>query len=173
MSHYNVNSSVSKTLIQHLIRFVAESRDLDSDTANLLKSILAAVISPELVPPEGSGLPQSTEAVVGPYALQDFHLYYTARYGFRPSKVAYLAWCAWNDAGRGTWPANIPPSARTAYDLDEIKKWLRVFLQRFFATSQFKRSAMPNGPKISSGGSLFASRRLARSLGQLCEGMAG
>lgn len=154
MSHYNVNSSVSKTLIQHLIRFVADSGDVNSDTANLLKSILDAVISPELVPPEDSGLPQSTEAVIGPYALQDFHLYYTARYGFRPSKVAYLACCAWNDAAQGSWPTNIPPSAHTAYDLHEINKWLRVFLHRFFATSQFKRSAMPNGPKISSGGSL-------------------
>jgi NAD+ synthase (glutamine-hydrolysing) len=154
MSHYNVNSSVAKTLIQHLIRFVADSGDVNSDTANLLKSILAAVISPELVPPKDGGLPQSTEAVIGPYALQDFHLYYTTRYGFRPSKVAYLACCAWNDAAQGSWPMNIPPSAHTAYDLHEIKKWLRVFLHRFFATSQFKRSAMPNGPKISSGGSL-------------------
>jgi NAD+ synthase (glutamine-hydrolysing) len=110
-SHSNVNSSVSKTLIQHLIRFVADSGDVNSDTANLLKSILAAVISLELVPPEDGGSPQSTGAVIGPYALQDFHLYYTARYGFRPSKVAYLACCAWNDAARGSWPTNIPPTA--------------------------------------------------------------
>ena len=154
MSHYNVNSSVPKTLVQHLIRFVAESNEVEATTANLLKNILAAVISPELVPPGKEGAIQSTEAIIGPYALQDFHLYYVARYGFRPSKIAYLAWCAWGDVHKGTWPPNIPQSAYLSYELATIKKWLRVFLQRFFATSQFKRSAMPNGPKISSGGSL-------------------
>jgi len=154
MSHYNVNASVSKTLIQHLIRFVAASGDVDDATAKLLHAILATEISPELVPADASGAIQSTEAIVGPYALQDFNLYYTVRYGFSPSKVAYLAHHAWSDAGVGDWPENTPPAARRAYDLPEIRKWLEVFLVRFFAFSQFKRSALPNGPKISSGGSL-------------------
>jgi NAD+ synthase (glutamine-hydrolysing) len=154
MSHYNVNASVPKTLIQHLIRFVAASGDVDAATADLLHAILATEISPELVPADATGAIQSTEAIVGPYALQDFNLYYTVRYGFPPSKVAYLAEHAWADAGAGEWPRNTPEAARRAYDLPEIRKWLRVFLTRFFAFSQFKRSAVPNGPKISSGGSL-------------------
>jgi NAD+ synthase (glutamine-hydrolysing) len=154
MSHYNVNASVPKTLIQHLIRFVAASGDVDEATAKLLHAILATEISPELVPADAAGAIQSTEAIVGPYALQDFNLYYTLRYGFAPSKVAYLAEHAWADAAAGAWPANTPDAARRAYDLPEIRKWLTVFLNRFFAFSQFKRSAVPNGPKISSGGSL-------------------
>ncbi|PVE23017.1 NAD(+) synthase [Microvirga sp. KLBC 81] len=153
MSHYNVNASVSKTLIQHLIRFVAASGDVDQATADILHAILATEISPELVPQESSGQIQSTEAMIGPYALQDFNLYYLTRYGFKPSKIAYLSWHAWKDAASGTWPPNIPASAHRSYELPEIKRWLRVFLSRFF-TSQFKRTAMPNGPKISSGGSL-------------------
>ncbi|WP_262028118.1 NAD(+) synthase [Microvirga sp. Mcv34] len=153
MSHYNVNASVAKTLIQHLIRFVAGSGDVTAETAEILHAILATEISPELVPQDASGQIQSTEAMIGPYALQDFNLYYLTRYGFRPSKIAYLSWHAWKDQEAGTWPPNIPDMSRRAYDLGEIKKWLRVFLSRFF-TSQFKRTAMPNGPKISSGGSL-------------------
>jgi NAD+ synthase (glutamine-hydrolysing) len=123
-------------------------------TATLLHKIFATEISPELVPADATGAIQSTEAIVGPYALQDFNLYYTVRYGFAPSKVAFLAEHAWGDAAAGDWPANIPDAAHRAYDLAEIKRWLRVFLPRFFGFSQFKRSAMPNGPKISSGGSL-------------------
>ncbi|HTV90419.1 MAG TPA: NAD(+) synthase [Stellaceae bacterium] len=154
MSHYNPNASVAKTLIQHLIRFVAASGEVTAETAHVLLDILATEISPELVPAGADGLIQSTESIVGPYALQDFNLFYTTRYGFRPSKIAYLAWHAWHDAAQGSWPANIPDSARRAYSLGEIKSWLRVFLRRFFELSQFKRSALPNGPKISSGGSL-------------------
>jgi NAD+ synthase (glutamine-hydrolysing) len=154
MSHYNPNASVSKTLIQHLIRFVASSGDVDADTAGVLEDILATEISPELVPAGADGAIQSTESIVGPYALQDFTLYYVTRHGFAPSKIAYLAWNAWHDAERGGWPANLPAAARRAYDLGEIKRWMRVFLTRFFQQSQFKRSALPNGPKISSGGSL-------------------
>jgi NAD+ synthase (glutamine-hydrolysing) len=154
MSHYNPNGSVAKTLIQHLIRFVAASGELSEKTARILYDILATEISPELVPPGADGAIQSTESIVGPYALQDFNLYYATRHGFRPSKIAYLSWNAWHDAGRGTWPANTPDAARRAYALTEIKQWLRVFLYRFFQLSQFKRSAVPNGPKISSGGSL-------------------
>ncbi|HEU6443079.1 MAG TPA: NAD(+) synthase, partial [Microvirga sp.] len=153
MSHYNVNASVSKTLIQHLIRFVAASGDVDKATAEILHAILATEISPELVPQDASGQLQSTEAIIGPYALQNFNLYYLTRFGYRPSKIAYLSWHAWRDAEAGTWPPNLPADAHRSYDLGEIKRWLRVFLSRFF-TSQFKRTAMPNGPKISSGGSL-------------------
>src|SRR5579871_4177279 len=154
MSHYNPNASVAKTLIQHLIRFVAASGELGPQTAPILYDILATEISPELVPPGADGAIQSTESVVGPYALQDFNLYYTTRYGFRPSKIAYLSWHAWSEVERGRWPVNTPESAKRAYTLAEIKHWLRVFLLRFFQLSQFKRSALPNGPKISSGGSL-------------------
>jgi NAD+ synthase (glutamine-hydrolysing) len=145
---------VPKTLIQHLIRFVAASGEVTDETAALLTAILDTEISPELVPADDKGAIQSTEAIVGPYALQDFNLYYTTRYGFAPSKVAYLAEHAWADAAAGAWPRNIPDATRRAYDLPEIRHWLEVFLKRFFAFSQFKRSAMPNGPKISSGGSL-------------------
>jgi NAD+ synthase (glutamine-hydrolysing) len=154
MSHYNPNASVAKTLIQHLIRFVAASGDVSKETAQILYDILATEISPELVPAGADGVIQSTESVVGPYALQDFNLFYATRFGFRPSKIAYLAWNAWNDARRGHWPENIPEAAKRAYSLSEIKQWLRVFVYRFFQLSQFKRSALPNGPKISSGGSL-------------------
>jgi NAD+ synthase (glutamine-hydrolysing) len=154
MSHYNPNASVSKTLIQHLIRFVAGSGDVDEETARVLYDILATEISPELVPPGADGIIQSTESIVGPYALQDFNLFYATRFGFRPSKIAYLSWNAWSDPERGRWPPNIPDAVKRAYDLSEIKQWLRVFLHRFFELSQFKRSALPNGPKISSGGSL-------------------
>ncbi len=153
MSHYNVNASVAKTLIQHLIRFVAGSGDVDEATAHVLHAILETEISPELVP-ASAGAIQSTEQVIGPYALQDFSLYYVTRYGFRPSKIAFLAHHAWGDVERGSWPPNIPAAKRRAYPLSEIKHWLEVFLFRFFALSQFKRSALPNGPKISSGGSL-------------------
>ena len=150
MSHYNPNSGVPKTLIQHLIRFVAVSGDVDAATSDLLEDILATEISPELVPGEEV---QATESFVGPYALQDFNLYYLTRYGMAPSKIAFLAWTAWHDETTGAWPPGIPDTARRAYDLPEIKRWLELFLNRFFA-NQFKRSAMPNGPKISSGGAL-------------------
>jgi NAD+ synthase (glutamine-hydrolysing) len=150
MSHYNVNGGVSKTLIQYLIRYVAGSGELDGPTSDLLRDIVGAEISPELVPGEAA---QSTEAAVGPYALQDFNLYQLTRYGFRPSKIAYLSWNAWHDASKGAWPPGLTDDAKRAYDMAEIKHWLEVFIRRFFA-NQFKRSALPNGPKISSGGSL-------------------
>lgn len=153
MSHYNVNASVSKTLIQHLIRFVAGSGDVDGETAGILLSILATEISPELVPATEGQAIQSTQQIVGPYALQDFTLFYLTRYGFRPSKIAFLAHHAWGDAERGAWPVDMPEAEKRAYALSEIKHWLKVFLSRFFV-SQFKRSTLPNGPKISSGGAL-------------------
>jgi NAD+ synthase (glutamine-hydrolysing) len=152
MSHYNPNGSVSKTLIQHLIRFVAASGDVDKDTAAILLDILSTEISPELIPGD-NGAVQATESFVGPYALQDFNLFYLTRLGYRPSKIAFLAWNAWHDAKKGAWPANVPETAQRAYSMEEIHRWLELFLRRFFG-NQFKRSALPNGPKISSGGSL-------------------
>lgn len=157
MSHYNVNTSVPKTLIQHLIRWVIETRQFDEETSAVLQSIVDTEISPELVPggdKEGEGPAQSTQQVIGPYELQDFHTYYVTRFGFRPSKVAFLALHAWGDRNRGSWPELLPDEKRNEYDLAAIKKWLGVFLYRFFKISQFKRSAVPNGPKVGSGGSL-------------------
>lgn len=154
MSHYNVNAGVPKTLIQHLIRWVIASQQFADEVATTLSAILAAEISPELVPAENGEKPQSTEAAIGPYELQDFNLFYTLRYGFRPSKIAYMALQAWKDLSAGEWPPGFPADRRRAYGVGEIRHWLEIFLQRFFAFSQFKRSAMPNGPKVSAGGSL-------------------
>jgi NAD+ synthase (glutamine-hydrolysing) len=155
MSHYNVNASVPKTLIQHLLRWAIETKQFDDATGAVLQSIVDTEISPELVPgKEGDDPAQSSEATVGPYPLQDFHLYYISRFGYRPSKVAFLALHAWGDKARGRWPDSVPPAKRVEFDLPTIKKWLTVFLTRFFAFSQFKRTAMPNGPKVGSGGSL-------------------
>jgi len=154
MAHYNVNSGVPKTLIQHLIRWVIASSQFGEDVNKTLGSILAAEISPELVPVQVGEKPQSTEAAIGPYELQDFNLFYTLRLGFRPSKIAFLAWQAWQDVTKGDWPPAFPQDRRRAYTLAEIRRWLEVFVRRFFAFSQFKRSAMPNGPKVSAGGSL-------------------
>jgi NAD+ synthase (glutamine-hydrolysing) len=154
MSHYNVNGSLAKTLIQHLIGWVVKTGQLEAAASQTLMAILDTEISPELVPADASGAIQSTQAKVGPYELQDFSLYHITRFGLRPSKVAFLAWHAWRDAGAGDWPPNFPEGTRNAYDLAAIKKWLGVFLFRFFEISQFKRSAMPNGPKVISGGAL-------------------
>jgi NAD+ synthase (glutamine-hydrolysing) len=154
MSHYNVNGSLAKSLIQHLIRWVVKTGQLEAGASETLLAILDTEISPELVPADASGAIQSTQAIVGPYELQDFSLYYITRFGLRPSKVAFLAWHAWRDAGEGAWPPNFPDAARNTYDLAAIKRWLGVFLYRFFEISQFKRSAMPNGPKVISGGAL-------------------
>jgi NAD+ synthase (glutamine-hydrolysing) len=157
MSHYNVNASVPKTLIQHLIRWVAQTNQFGDDASATLYSILETEISPELVPHENGANDtpaQSTEAKIGPYELQDFNLYYITRFGFRPSKVAFLSYSAWRDAAAGTWPTLLPEKKRNVYDLATIKHWLGVFLFRFFQISQFKRSAVPNGPKVGSGGSL-------------------
>jgi NAD+ synthase (glutamine-hydrolysing) len=154
MAHYNVNSGVPKTLIQHLIRWVIGSEQFPPDVLETLEAILATEISPELIPVTEGATPQSTEVTIGPYALQDFNLFYTLRYGFPPSKIAFLALEAWEDADRGEWPPHFPPHRRGSFALPEIRHWLEVFLRRFFAFSQFKRSAMPNGPKVSAGGSL-------------------
>lgn len=154
MSHYNVNGSVSKTLIQHLIRWVAASHRFGEDASEVLLRILATEISPELVPGDGETPGQKTEDVVGPYELQDFNLFWISRYGLKPSKVAFLSWHAWRSRGEGAWPPHMLAEKQNEYDLATIRKWLRSFLWRFFQTSQFKRSAVPNGPKVMSGGSL-------------------
>jgi NAD+ synthase (glutamine-hydrolysing) len=132
MSHYNVNASVPKTLVQYLVGWVAISDEFSDDVKRALRRVLDTEISPELVP--GS---QKSEAAVGPYELQDFNLYYLLRFGHAPAKIAFLAWHAW----------------RGKYALPAIRKWLAVFLKRFFQ-NQFKRSAVPNAPKVGSGGSL-------------------
>jgi len=154
MSHYNVNGGVPKTLIQHLIRWVVSSEQFPDDVGSVLTDVLGTEITPELVPGSDDAGMQSSEATVGPYPLQDFTLYQVLRYGSRPSKVAFLAWHAWRDAGAGAWPPGFPDADRVAYSLPEIRRWLEVFARRFFSFSQFKRSALPNGPKVSSGGAL-------------------
>jgi NAD+ synthase (glutamine-hydrolysing) len=158
MSHYNVNASVPKTLIQHLLRWVIATQQFDPQTCSILQSIVDTEISPELVPhsddAENHQPAQSTQEVIGPYELQDFNLYYITRYGFRPSKVAFLSDHAWSDKTRGAWPDSLPADQYNEYTLAVIKHWLETFLFRFFQTSQFKRSCVPNSPKVGSGGSL-------------------
>jgi NAD+ synthase (glutamine-hydrolysing) len=153
MSHYNVNSGVPKTLIQHLIRWVIDSGQFDEATGRVLGEILEQEITPELIPTVDGQKAQATEDTVGPYALQDFTVYHVLRRGYRPTKIAFLAWHAWHDASVGEWPPGYPPERRTSYDLHQIRHWLDVFCRRFFA-SQFKRSALPNGPKVSAGGTM-------------------
>ncbi len=141
MSHYNINASVPKTLIQFLIRWAIDTRQFSNEANEVLASVLATEISPELIPhddPHADAPAAHSESVVGPYELQDFFLYYILRFGYLPSKVAFLADYAWGET----------------YSLAEIKHWLGVFLERFFHTSQFKRSAIPNAPKVGTGGSL-------------------
>ncbi|AWU96203.1 NAD(+) synthase [Azospirillum ramasamyi] len=154
MSHYNVNAGVPKTLIQHLIRWVSRTGQFQQEVSETLDAILKTEISPELVPAGSDKALQSSESVVGPYDLQDFNLFYVLRYGFRPSKIAFLARHAWSEVEKGDWPEGYPLEKRRAYSPAEIRDWLRVFLRRFFGFSQFKRSAMPNGPKVAAGGSL-------------------
>ncbi|MFN7086341.1 MAG: NAD(+) synthase [Burkholderiales bacterium] len=154
MAHYHVNASVPKTLLQYLIRWVADTDQLGTAASGILKEVLDTEISPELVPGEDEGHPaQRTQDAIGPYELQDFHLYYTLRFGYAPQKVAFLAWNAWHDRATGNWP-DIPEAERNAYGIAQIKRWLGVFLKRFFRYSQYKRSCMPNAPKVGSGGSL-------------------
>ena len=154
MSHYNVNAGVPKTLIQHLIRWVIASGQFEDEVDEILQSVLDTEITPELVPTGEDEEIQSSEAKVGPYSLQDFSLFQVLRYGFRPSKIAFLAWHAWSDPDRGSWPPGFPEGKRPSYSLKEIRHWLQVFAQRYYSFSQFKRSALPNGPKVSHGGSL-------------------
>jgi NAD+ synthase (glutamine-hydrolysing) len=154
MSHYNVNASVPKTLIQHLIRWVAKTGQFSKDVSQILLDVLETEISPELIPGGKDGRPgQKTEESIGPYELQDFNNFYITRFGYLPTKVAFLAYHAWRDKTKGSWP-DIPEDKRNAYTLKEIKKWLYIYLYRFFKTSQYKRSCVPNSPKVGSGGSL-------------------
>ena len=154
MSHYAVNAGVPKTLIQFLVRWCIRTDQYDGETDRVLEAILSQEISPELIPAGADGALQSTEERIGPYALNDFFAHYIVRHGMAPSKVAFLALKAWEDAGQGRWPRDFSDSAKTAYDLPTIRGWLEKFLFRFFTTSQFKRSAIPNGPKVSAGGAL-------------------
>jgi len=157
MSHYNVNASVPKTLIQFLLRWAIDTEQFGPEASEVLRSVVELEISPELIPsddPDGDKPGADTESVVGPYELQDFFLYYILRFGYRPSKVAFLARHVWGDRNGGCWPELIPRQRRNEYPLAEIKHWLGVFLERFFRLSQFKRSALPNAPKVGSGGSL-------------------
>ena len=155
MSHYSINASVPKTLIQFLIRWAADTNQLGEKASRVLRSILDTEFSPELIPgdPNGEQPAQRTEDVIGPYELQDFNLYYTTRFGYLPSKIAFLCYSSWRDRSLGQWP-DIPEKRRHQYTLPEIKRWLSVFALRFFQLSQFKRSCIPNAPKVGSGGSL-------------------
>jgi NAD+ synthase (glutamine-hydrolysing) len=155
MSHYGINASVPKTLMQFLIRWVAETDQLGAQASKVLLSIVETDFSPELIPNhvDDAQPSQRTEDIVGPYELQDFTLYYTTRFGYLPSKIAFLAYCAWRDRSVGGWP-DIPLERRNQYGIAEIKRWLSVFAWRFFQVSQFKRSCVPNSPKVGSGGSL-------------------
>ncbi|MFD1719270.1 NAD(+) synthase [Georgenia deserti] len=154
MSHYAVNVGVPKTLIQHLIRWVISSGEVEQRAAEVLQSVLDTRITPELVPAGEDEEVQDTEQTIGPYSLHDFTLFYVLRHGFRPSKIAFLAHHAWRDPEAGTWPPGFPDEGRYGYDLTEIRRWMHVFLERFFGFSQFKRSAIPNGPKVMAGGAL-------------------
>ncbi len=154
MSHYGVNAGVPKTLMQHLIRWTIATDQFDEATDAVLQSVLDTEITPELVPAGQDGKVQSTESTIGPYALHDFALFHTLRHGATPSKIAYLAEQAWHDPDSGEWPPGFPEGKRPSYDLPAVNRWLEVFLKRFFGFAQFKRSAIPNGPKVSAGGSL-------------------
>ena len=154
MAHYHVNASVPKTLIQYLIRWVAKKKFFGPDASKTLSDVLDTLISPELVPCDSKEEPgQCSEDVVGPFELQDFTLYYVLRFGYPPEKVAFLSWSAWRDKSKGLWP-DIPEEQRHQYTIGEIKRWLAVFIHRFFEFSQYKRSCIPNAPKVGSGGSL-------------------
>jgi NAD+ synthase (glutamine-hydrolysing) len=133
---------------------VVSSGQFDDEVGEILLSVLDTEITPELVPIGEDEEIQSSEAKIGPYCLQDFSLYQILRHGFRPSKIAFLAWHAWNDPDHGGWPPGFPEGERPSYSLKEIRQWLQVFVQRFYSFSQFKRSALPNGPKVSAGGAL-------------------
>ena len=153
MSHYGVNTGVPKTLIQHLIRWCISSGQFNEATNVVLESVLGTEISPELVPARPGEKIQSTQAKIGPYELQDFTLYHLLRHGMRPSRIVFLSHHAWRDASVGSWPPGFHDEDRHSYDLSAIKDWTRLFLRRFVG-NQFKRSTLPNGPKVVAGGSL-------------------
>ncbi len=153
MSHYGVNAGVPKTLVQHLIRWVISHGHFGDEVGQVLDEVLGQEITPELIPAQDGVKPQATEDSVGPYNLQDFTLHHVVRLGYRPRKIAFLAWHAWRDESVGEWPPGFPETSRTSYDLATVRAWLEVFVKRFFA-NQFKRSALPNGPKVSPSGTM-------------------
>ena len=154
MSHYNVNASVPKTLIRHLIRWVVQSSQFSQEVSDILSDILETEISPELIPgKDGSEPAQKTESFIGPYELQDFNNFYITRFGYLPAKIAFMAYCTWQDKTKGRWP-DVPVDKRSEYTIGEIRHWLQIYLYRFFKLSQYKRTCVPNGPKVGSGGSL-------------------
>ena len=133
MSMYGVNASIPKTLVRYLVTWVAET-GVDAESRATLLDIIDTPISPELIPADENGnIKQKTEDLVGPYELHDFFLYYFLRFGSRPAKIFYLAEIAFKDV----------------YDREIIKKWLTTFCRRFF-NQQFKRSCLPDGPKVGS-----------------------
>lgn len=147
MSMYGVNASVPKTLIRYLVNYVAQ-REVDDQSAQTLQDIIDTPISPELIPADEKGnIQQKTEDLVGPYELHDFFLYYFLRFGFSPKKIFMLAKNAFieNKSKR----VKLGPNDPETYDEETIKKWLRVFVRRFFS-QQFKRSCLPDGPKVGS-----------------------
>ena len=150
MSHYPYQPSVPKTLIQFLIRSVAETDQLGGETSKILRSILTTEFSPELVPVglDEEQPTQRSEDTIGPYEIQDFILYLAIRFGYLPLRIAFLSYCSWKDRNRGRWP-DIPAERRNQYTLADIKHWLSVFAWRFFQLSQFKRSCIPNAPESS------------------------
>ncbi len=154
MSHYNVNASVPKTLIRHLISWVVQSSQFSQEVSDILSDILETEISPELIPGKDDSEPaQKTESFIGPYELQDFNNFYITRFGYLPTKIAFMAYCTWQDKTRGLWP-DVPIDKRNEYTIGEIRHWLQIYLYRFFKLSQYKRTCIPNGPKVGSGGSL-------------------
>ena len=139
MSMYGVNASIPKTLIRYLVRSVAESDGIDKKSHDTLLDIIDTPISPELTPADEKGnIKQKTEDLVGPYELHDFFLYYMLRHGFSPKKILFLAKHAFKT-----------DTSEEKYDEETIKRWLGVFMRRFFS-QQFKRSCLPDGPKVGS-----------------------
>ena len=139
MSMYGVNCSIPKTLIKYMVRHVAVN-EVDDITRETLLDIIDTPISPELIPADEDGnISQKTENLVGPYELHDFFLYYFLRFGFRPSKIFLLAKKAFDGTNKDV----------QKYDEKTIKRWLREFTRRFF-NQQFKRSCLPDGPKVGS-----------------------
>ncbi|MBR5950355.1 MAG: NAD(+) synthase, partial [Actinomycetaceae bacterium] len=151
--HYNVNAGVSKTFLQHIVRWTVKAGLFDAEVSRVLQAIVETEISPELIPADEAGAIQSTQSTIGPYELHDFTLYYMLRYGMSPSRIAFRAWHTWRDSAEGTWNCLVPENERRSYSLTEIKKWESEFFRRFFS-SQFKRSASVDGPGIVPGVSL-------------------
>jgi NAD+ synthase (glutamine-hydrolysing) len=152
MSMYGVNAGVPKSLVRHIIKYAADTEaENNPDLSAALEDIIATPVSPELLPPEDGDISQRTEDIIGPYELHDFFLYHMVRWGRRPRVILELAEIAFaesRDTGNPS-PENSSYLGAGSYPKDEIKKWLEVFLKRFFA-NQFKRSALPDGPKIGS-----------------------